>query len=185
MGVQAKMTAIADKIRLLLGISGAMGLDAMAENLETEHSNVSGAFAAIEARGGSVPELQISGNLAEAIQSIPEGATIQRASGTVNAGRREVTVNCGFQPDIVVINGFDYNTDYGEYQLQMCFCFSEKANNNQYMVLTCNDNWPLIEAVIRQTTTGFILSEFTGYDVNWDDNIVTSANYSYVAIKYT
>lgn len=185
MGVQAKMTAIADKIRLLLGITGVMGLDAMAENLETEYSNLSGAFSAIEAKGGSLPELQTSGNLAEAIQSIPEGTTIQRSSGTISAGRRAVTVNCGFQPDIVVVRGFIYNTDYDTYQLQLCFCFSEQSGGHECMVLTCNDTWYQIEAVMTQTSTGFILSAFTGYDESWNSNTVSAASYSYVAIKYT
>lgn len=34
MGIHSKMTAIADKIRTLLGITGTMGLDAMSENLD-------------------------------------------------------------------------------------------------------------------------------------------------------
>lgn len=40
MSVATKMTAIADKIRSLLGISGAMGLDAMATNLSEVESEV-------------------------------------------------------------------------------------------------------------------------------------------------
>lgn len=41
MSVKSKMTAIADKIRALLGISGTMGLDAMATNLTTAQNEVS------------------------------------------------------------------------------------------------------------------------------------------------
>lgn len=71
MSVKEKMTAIADKIRALLGISGTMGLDAMAANLGTEQTNVSAAFTAIGNKGGTVPSSKVSGNLASAIRTIP------------------------------------------------------------------------------------------------------------------
>jgi hypothetical protein len=34
MSISSKMTAIADKVRALLGVSGKLGFDAIAENLE-------------------------------------------------------------------------------------------------------------------------------------------------------
>lgn len=40
MSVSSKMTAIADRIRILLGLSGTMGLDAMATNLENAQTEV-------------------------------------------------------------------------------------------------------------------------------------------------
>ena len=40
MSVNSKMTAIADKIRALLGLSGTMGLDAMASNLQAANTEV-------------------------------------------------------------------------------------------------------------------------------------------------
>lgn len=40
MSVNSKMTAIADKIRALLGLSGTMGLDAMATNLQEANTVV-------------------------------------------------------------------------------------------------------------------------------------------------
>lgn len=40
MSVNSKMTAIAGKIRTLLGLSGTMGLDAMASNLDTAQGEV-------------------------------------------------------------------------------------------------------------------------------------------------
>lgn len=40
MSVKSKMTAIADRIRSLLGISGTMGLDNMATNLDTAQNEV-------------------------------------------------------------------------------------------------------------------------------------------------
>lgn len=40
MSINSKMTAIADKIRALLGVSGMMGLDSMASNLQTATDQV-------------------------------------------------------------------------------------------------------------------------------------------------
>ena len=63
MSVSSKMTAIANKIRTLLGISGTMGLDAMATNLGTVQDEVDGQSELISQiatvlsgkAGGSVP----------------------------------------------------------------------------------------------------------------------------------
>ena len=95
MSVNSKMTAIADKIRALLGLSGTMGLDAMTDNLTTEQTNIMNAFTAIGNKGGTVPSSKVSGNLASAINSIPSGVTVQRKSSnfmTDNSGA--ATVNC-------------------------------------------------------------------------------------------
>ena len=60
MSVNSAMTAIADKIRTLLGISGKMGLESMASNLSTAQDEVaeqenliSQIAAALEGKGGS------------------------------------------------------------------------------------------------------------------------------------
>ena len=73
MSINTAMTAIADKIRGLLGLSGAMGLDAMASNLAVEQANITDAFAAVSSKGGTVPESKVSGNLAAAIGTISTG----------------------------------------------------------------------------------------------------------------
>ena len=73
MSINTAMTAIADKIRGLLGLSGAMGLDAMASNLAVEQTNIADAYAAVSSKGGTMPESQVSGNLAAAIGTISTG----------------------------------------------------------------------------------------------------------------
>jgi hypothetical protein len=67
MGVKTKMTAIADKIRTLLGITGTMGLDSMSSNLQsalTEANTQTGLIAQIESAlegktGAAVPDVTI------------------------------------------------------------------------------------------------------------------------------
>ena len=104
MSINTAMTSIADRIRGLLGLTGTMGLDAIASNLAVEQANISDAFAAVSSKGGTVPDSQASGNLAAAIGTIPTGAAVQRKSGTftTNTGG-DSTVECGFQPDLVYL----------------------------------------------------------------------------------
>lgn len=73
MSIFSKMTAIANKIRGLLGITEIMGLDNMATNLDTVQNNIEFAFTTIGNKGGTVPSFKVSGNLATAINSIPTG----------------------------------------------------------------------------------------------------------------
>lgn len=73
MSVNSKMTAIADKIRTLLGLTGTMGLDEMAAHLGTEQSNVTAALAAIAGKGVTVPDGSNSDSLAALIESIEGG----------------------------------------------------------------------------------------------------------------
>ena len=73
MSINTAMTAIADKIRGLLGLSGAMGLDAMASNLAVEQTNIADAYTVVSSKGGTVPESKVSGNLAAAIRTISTG----------------------------------------------------------------------------------------------------------------
>ena len=73
MSVNSKMTAIADKIRALLGITGTMDLDYMETNLGTVQTYIASAFTAIGNKGGTVPAVPFCGNLASAIASGPSG----------------------------------------------------------------------------------------------------------------
>ena len=76
MSLRDKLITIANKIRDISGISKTMNLDAMAVNLNTIQSNISDAFVVIESKGGTTPSLQTSLNLANAIQTIPDGVQL-------------------------------------------------------------------------------------------------------------
>lgn len=81
MSVNTKMTAIADKVRTLLGVSGKMGLDAMAANLQTACTEVSNAYTAISEKGGTLPGSLNIVNLPTAIDSI-SGLNFEVVGGT-------------------------------------------------------------------------------------------------------
>lgn len=180
MSVNSAMTAIADKIRALLGVSGTMGLDAMATHLETERSNIASAFAAVGSKGGTVPGSQVSGNLASAIGTISTGVTVQRASGTfTTSSSGNATVNCGFQPDVVYIQAGAYDS----IQYHLAYVFSEHGASNAGNV-AWNETYNSIEAQASRTSTGFTIT-MTAYSEDWADSAVSRATFNYVAIKYT
>lgn len=56
MSVNSKMTAIADKIRALLGITGTMGMDAMANNLGNAVTEVDSQADLIQQIKGAISE---------------------------------------------------------------------------------------------------------------------------------
>ena len=186
MSVNSKMTAIADKIRALLGISGTMGLDAMTDKLTTEQTNVMNAFTAIGNKGGTVPSSKVSGNLASAINTIPSGTTVQRKSGSFTTNSNgAATVNCGFQPDLVVITGLSFDVSGTPFETQLAFVLSERTTNNTPLAVTSHGVYACLEARVSRTSNGFSISHMTGYEESWTQTIMANQTFNYVAIKYT
>ena len=77
MSVNSKMTAIADKIRALLGISGTMGMDAMATNLTTLQNQIASALSTLASKNISVPSGATAANLATLIAKLPDAVTVR------------------------------------------------------------------------------------------------------------
>ena len=183
MSVNSKMTAIADKIRSFLGISGAMGLDAMATNLGTEQTNVTNAFTAVGNMGGTVPSSKVSGNLASAINSIPKGVTIQRKTGTLKTNTSgTASVNCGFKPDLVVING---GSTSGVYYFVGAAFYEGNVSKISLTIMPSNTT-SYVMTLLETTQT------YNGFSVtakNLNPSFVTSNDTNrslpYIALKYT
>ena len=184
MSVNSKMTAIADKIRSLLGITGAMGLDAMATNLETEQTNVASAFSAVGDKGGTVPSSKVSGNLASAIESIPVGSTEQVKTGTVTGvSGSATTVNCGFKPDAVFFTGT--NPLYNNYKVHAGVSFTEaNVTSMQTIFAPPSTSYVFTVLTVGQTSSGFNVS---GSRINNSFQASNESNrtLNYIAIKYT
>lgn len=188
MSVNSKMTAIADKIRALLGVSGTMGLDAMSTNLATIQSDVAAAFTAVGGKGGTVPSSKVSGNLASAINSIvintgPQGVQIQKATGTIrtnNSGNATATVN--FQPDIVAFSG---GTDPSGTTIYPGAMFNEANRTPLSLIIAApNSNYFLTLLTVTRNSAGFSVSA-QKMDYSHAVSADTSRSLSYVAIKYT
>lgn len=137
MSVNEKMTAIANKIRSLLGLSGKMGLDAMAANLDAEQANVAAAFAAIAEKGVSVPDGGTSGALAAAIAAIPSGGvTIKTGAFTVTTTDTAEVIEHGMGcipgTIFVIKNESDISGSSSNYGFDDLL-FSAKLNENEYV----------------------------------------------------
>lgn len=183
MSVAAKMTAIADNIRSLLGISGKLGLDAMATNLGTERTNIDSAFAAVGNKGGTVPSSKVSGNLAAAIASIPAGAAVQRkADSFTTDGSGGATVNCGFKPDVVYIKGDRTTEDGVTAENSQAIVFSEDTRSNLCTAMYNNEG--VVEAFWTRSDSGFS-ANMTEYNWDWEASAASGMTFNYVAIKYT
>ena len=193
MSVNSKMTAIADKIRSLLGLTGAMGLDAMAANLEVEQTNLSNAFAAIGVKGGTLPDSRISGNLESAIGSIPDYVPVRRAEGAVtinNDENRNTYVNCGFTPDIVLIKDLVYTSANGvETGYQLTAFLAERTSGLNYMsdgyTGTEQNGWKHYYTEIYPTDQGFRLYNLYYYDQSNVYHAGAGEVLNYIAVKYT
>lgn len=177
--VYDKMTAIADKIRSLLGVTGKMGLDAMASNLETEQTNIAAAFASVESKGGAVPESKVSGNLANAILGIPEGAEIKKKTGSFSTRSGSATVDCGFAPDLFY---FTTNGKEDGYLITGCLAF-EASNQTKLNTTTWDSDDNTIDVFGTKNTSGVSIKAVT-YDDSWNEHSYSSS-FSYVAVKYT
>lgn len=182
MSVKSKMTAIADKIRALLGISGTMGLDAMSANLATIQTDISGAFTAVGNKGGTVPSSKVSGNLASAINSIPAGVTVRTTSGSFSTDSNgTATVNCGFQPDLVyVTQGYVYQVN--GYLVSANLAFHESSNKKLYTSFW-NEDDVITDIFATRNANGFSV-EMVTYDGSWNPSPY-NAEFEYTAVKYT
>ena len=186
MSVNSKMTAIADLIRALLGLSGTMGLDAMATNLGTEQTNINNAFSAVNSKGGTAPSSKVSGNLATAINSIPTGVTVQRKSGTFTTNKSGVvTVNCGFQPDLVVIKGELYDDSDGIRAFNGAAAFAEETRASIQNIAMWATDCLVYDLYVVQNDTGFDVVQANFMDFDTATTTLANKTFDYVAVKYS
>ena len=190
MSIFSKMTSIADKIRAIRGTTDTMGLDSMATNLETVQTNITSAFTAIGNKGGSVPSSRVSGNLVEAIQTIPIKSTPQVFTGSITARGTSFSeeINCGFQPDLVIVYPSDDYTEGGTsiYHNYMCAYLTD-INVGEIYALRCNIGGMydgLFEGCyIQKNTNSFSIGSFLQISMTGDFGYSTKT-YQYKAIKY-
>ena len=141
--------------------------------------NVASAFAAVGNKGGNVPASKVSGNLASAINSIPEGVTVQRASGTFIPSGDAFTVNVGFQPDLVVLH---MGEESGGNELHSAASFYEDTRQWGVQLQLASESG-FYMFYIRPQVSGFAGNTWR-IDNNWGWNSYGTP-VSYVAVKYT
>lgn len=85
MSVNSKMTAIANAVRDLRGMSGTMGLDAMATNVNGAKTAVDAALAALTEKGVTVPDGTKVDGLSDLIAAIESGGGVLLPEGFILA----------------------------------------------------------------------------------------------------
>lgn len=146
--------------------------------------NVSAAFTAIGNKGGAVPSSKVSGNLASAIASIPEGVTVQKKTGTVTGvSGTAKTVSCGFKPDVVLFTGT--TPQLNNQAMHTGVAFTEK-NVTSMTTPYCTSSTAYVMCVltVAQVSNGFTVK---GIRINTSGQQSNESNRSipYIAIKYT
>lgn len=138
---------------------------------------------AIRAKGGTTEKLEWPAGYVEAVSA---GVTVRRATGTFKTNSSGVaTVNCGFQPDVVIIPGFT-NSSAGSYEGQIVVDFAEKSRADKkglYSTVMDSSN-QIITGYFTQASNGFSIT-MSAYDMTFSGGYHTNASYSYIAIKYT
>ena len=139
MSVNSAMTAIADKIRALLGISGTMGLDAMATNLTTAQTEVATQEDLIEQIAAALEGKAAGGNAPQE----PE-LTIFTATASVTANNQQISfTGLPEQPKAFAViprgnitlntsNRFVTNVNYDGTTLGGVYCYGSGSWNASY-----------------------------------------------------
>lgn len=146
-------------------------------------SNIVAAFTSVQTKGGTVPDSQISDNLASAIESIPAGVTIQRKTGsfTTNSSGK-ATVSCGFKPDFVAFVGGTMPTGA---KTNPGFPFTESGATSITLQHGASSSSYLFTATqCDQTSTGFIIT-MTNFTASLATSAAKSRTCKYWAVKYT
>lgn len=117
MSVNSEMTAIADLIRGLRGVSGKMGLDAMKGHLQDEQDGLDSALTALSEKGVTVPDGTKVDGLAALIAAIEAGGGsggVNIATGTITFAENQKSylgfANLDFTPVLCALSRIDLPT---------------------------------------------------------------------------
>ena len=135
---------------------------------------------AIRSKSGNTGKMGIAA-MTEAVNGISTGATIQRQSGTMTTdGNGKVTVNCGFQPDLITV----YTYVYQNIEENVSIPFeTQKYPNMSYCGLGYHSGG-IYQFIASKTTNGFTV-EVKDLGYGSSSNLAKNKNFSYEAIKYT
>ena len=193
MSVNDKMTAIADKIRTLVGATGTMGLDAMATNVGTANTAVASAITALTDKGVTVPDGTNVTGLAELISAIEAGG----GSGSVASGsitptednsNLNIEHNLGVAPKAFVIYssatmGIASTTTK---ELMLYFAIYTGDAMVQPILVMCNGNvsYGSVPSLFRVNNIASILiSQSSEGEITGGKNFSTYGSDNYVANK--
>lgn len=184
MSVNSEMTAIADLIRGLRGVSGKMGLDAMKGHLQDEQDGLDSALAALTEKGVTVPDGTKVDGLSALIAAIEAGG----GSGGVTYAKGTITPAADMPCPITI----EHNL--GEIPSMFLFFRYGYASGN------FKKKWDIVQTVIFKNPEKYIASTtddggFWNLNGNFGFNTGTSSshwansskknNFSFASSSYT
>lgn len=187
MSIKTKMTAIADKLRAMLGTTDSLSLDGMAASLDTQAAQVAASFSAVAEKGGTVPVSQLASTLPDAIRTIPSGVQVQTASGSFTTTSKGVgTINCDFQPDLIVIYITTMTSDGTNYENNLSLAIAERKQTSYTLNnLVWYDSDNLMEVELTSLSGSGATLLLAGYDASWNYGYASRKTFSWKAVKYT
>ena len=189
MSIKTKMTAIADRLRALAGSTDALTLDGMASALDGQQTQVQSAFSAVADMGGTVPAVQLSSTLPDAIRTIPSGVEVRTATGSVRTNNRgQATISCGFRPDLVVFHISQFTSGGEPYENVICFPIAESRKNNGTVLdsMAWNSSlFDMVEGFIESISNTGVTAAFYRYTQTAEATAVSGRTYDWTAVKYT
>ena len=125
----------------------------------------------------------------QAVNSLPEsgsgGVTVQTKSGTFTTNNSgEVTVVCGFKPDLVLIKGELYDDGEVNRVFNGAAAFAEETRAGTQNICMWATDYLLYDIYIVQNNTGFAV-EADCMDYDMETTTLTNKTFDYVAVKYS
>ena len=121
----------------------------------------------------------------QAVNDLPEespGVTVQTKSGTFTASSSIVTVDCGFKPDVVMIDRGEAGADIYHFAAAAPFFRYSQGTKVNITIWTLVD-YELYDIIAVQTNTGFTIVA-DGLDSGWYYE-TANTTFNYYAVKFT
>ncbi|MGM9590624.1 MAG: hypothetical protein ACI3V0_10695 [Faecousia sp.] len=139
---------------------------------------------AIAGKGVTVPDGTRLDGLAALIDSIEAGVAVQRATGTFTTNSSgAATVNCGFQPDVVVVTKGETYTDGSNYAAAIPFS-DYVGKTLGISLLSSASNVLLYTFTPTRATTGFSVN-VKKLNYSFSQSNATNTQFTYIAYKFT
>lgn len=156
----------------------------MAEYLiqDTTLTEIGDAIRSKEESSSPIPVSKIASRIA----AIETGVTVKRSSGTFTTNDSGVvTVNCGFQPDLVVIKGELYDDDIGIRVFNGAAAFAEETRASVHNISMWATDCLVYDLYVVQNDTGFDVVQANCMDFDTATTTLANKTFDYVAVKYS
>lgn len=139
----------------------------------------------IRAKGKTTGALAFPAGFQKAVSNISTGIDVQKKSGTFTTNNSgEVTVVCGFKPDLVLIKGDLYADGEENRVFNGAAAFAEETRAGTQNICMWATDCLLYDIYIVQNNTGFAI-EANLVDYDMETTTLTKKTFDYVAVKYS